>query len=186
MYHHYLEKEKSKKEIEAWLKECSCISEIDVNKIKEYFRSGCDPQLTNLTGKGWVSDNEINLLFNNLNKTVTNVMCLLCTPDKYVPEDLVKKSKDFINGKVLIALNVQHDPSGRTFIADGTRNGNHWALLALDTEAQWAYYGDSLGWAIPSNLKIMVEPLLKKVGLTLEPYGINECNFYPRQTCSDM
>ena len=33
---------------------------------------------------------------------------------------------------------------------------------------------------------IMVEPILKKVGLTLEPYGINECNFYPRQTCSDM
>lgn len=114
-------------------------------------------------------------------------MCLLCTPDKYVPEDLVKKS---IAGKVLIALNVQHDPSGRTFVADRSRKGNHWALLALDTEIKCAYYGDSLGWAIPSNLETMVEPLLKKVGLSLEPFSINECKsmklFYLRQTSSNM
>ena len=44
-----------------------------------------------------------------MNKQCDEVMCVVCTPDKYVNDFLKSKSKDFTNGKVLLALNVGQD-----------------------------------------------------------------------------
>ena len=62
-----------------------------------------------------------------------------------------------------------------------------------------AYYGDSLCWAIPSNLNDMVEPLLQALpnfyikNYSVLPISVSPSrnkqvanHFYPLQTCSDM
>ena len=123
-------------------------------------------------------------------------MCVVCTPDKYVNDFLKSKSKDFTNGKVLLALNVGQDKKSKSiFIADGVRQGNHWTLLAVDVKEKIAYYGDSLRWDVPSNLTHMVEPLLSKLGIQFKSYkcmriqskeSIDLHNFYPTQTCSNI
>ena len=192
-YHQYLEDKKSEKEIQAWLLECESIRGVNMIKIKENLSR--KPLLTHLTGKHWVSDDEISALFQLLNKRFNDVICLVCTPDCYVENETIVKSQVFTGGKVLVALNVKQDSTTKsTTIADGIQKGNHWALLALNTQTRCGYYGDSLGWDIPSNLETMVKPILEKVGINLEAHkivSINGCNstseqFYPRQTCSNM
>lgn len=186
-YHQYWEDKKAMEQVKDWLSNCGSIDGIDVNKIKQYFELGHKPPLTRLTGKQWVSDKEIGTLFKHLNKTFDDVICLVCTPDIYVEDDVMVKSKTFTSGKVLVALNVTQDITSKsTMIADGITKGNHWALLALNAETRCAYYGDSLGWDTPSNLGTMVKPLLQKVGIKLEAYQMVSKHFYPLQTCSDM
>ena len=74
-------------------------------------------------------------------------MCLVCTPDHYINKDIKEKSESFTHGRVLIALNVGRGTiSNSVQIIDGFSKGNHWTLLALDTERKLAYYGDSLSW----------------------------------------
>ena len=116
-------------------------------------------------------------------------MSLVCTPDKFVEEALIIKPKSFANGKVIIALNVRQDVASHSvMIADEINKGNHWALLALDTETKHAYYGD-----IPRNFTCMIKPL---VGIQLDNYTVSLINsasitnssqlFYPTQTCSNL
>ena len=72
-------------------------------------------------------------------------MCLVCTPDHYIKKDIKEKSESFTHGRVIIALNVGCDTiSNSVLITDGVSNGNHWTLLALDTERKPAYYSDSV------------------------------------------
>ena len=109
--------------------------------------------------------------------------------------------------KVLIALNVGCDNTGTCFVSDEKRHGTHWAMLAIDLKNGVTYYGDSLGWPLPSNLTNTVGSNLKRMEGDL---GINimsalnkvvvinksSCNttndpdssawFYPLQTCSDV
>ena len=197
-YHQYLKDRATDKQNQAWLSECESISDVNLKSIKDYFKRpklDHEASLTNLTGKHWVTENEMGLLFKILNRSYTDVMCLVCTPDKHIDETVKIKCETFIGGKVLVALNVGQDiTSNATLIADGGNKGNHWGLLALDTETKHAYYGDSLGWAIPRNLQPMVEPLLQRVGIELQNYTVSSINsendsnplFYPTQTCSDM
>ena len=42
-------------------------------------------------------------------------------------------------------------------MADGKRQGCHWALLFIDLKRCQSYYGDSLGWPLPTNLEEMVK-----------------------------
>lgn len=102
---------------------------------------------------------------------------------------MINKSKTFTNGKVLVALNVRQDATSKTFIADESHRGDHWTLLALDTQTKNGYYGDSLKWAIPNDLENVVEPLLQKINFNLKTYNIVDSSndfFYPVQTCSNM
>ena len=38
-----------------------------------------------------------------------------------------------------------------------------WALLAIDISDPKVYYGDSLGWSLPTNIADTVVPNLKKI-----------------------
>ena len=115
-----------------------------MKKIKEFFSQSKvenEKLLVNLTKDRWVNDNEIVLLFRILNKQCDEAMCVVCTPDKYANDFLKSKSKDFTNGKVLLAHNVgkvllAHNvgQDKSIFIADGVRQGNHWTLLAVDVK----------------------------------------------------
>ena len=48
-------------------------------------------------------------------------------------------------------------------MADGDRDGCHWALLFADLEKCKCYYGDSLGWPLPTNLEEVVRPNFNKI-----------------------
>ena len=65
--------------------------------------------------------------------------------------------------KVLIALNVGRDDTGTCYVSDEKRLGAHWAMLAIDLKNGVAYYGDSLGWPLPSNLTNTVGSNLKRM-----------------------
>ena len=49
------------------------------------------------------------------------------------------------------------------YVSDGKRGGVHWALLAIDLNDHKVYYGDSLGWSLPTNIADTVVPNLKKI-----------------------
>ena len=44
------------------------------------------------------------------------------------------------------------EDSGTTLMSNGSLQGNHWALLAIDVGNKCAYYGNSLQWPVPHNL----------------------------------
>ena len=201
LYHFDLNRKHDKEKIQTWLSECGSIHGINMKKIKEFFSQSKlenEKVLVNLTGDRWVTDNEIEQVFSILNKQYDDVMCVVCTPDNHVSDFLKTKSKDFTSGKILLALNVGQDHKSKTvFIADGIRQGNHWTLLALDTEQKVAYYGDSLRWDTPENLLHRVEPLLSKLRIQFKAYKIlpipsmkkepvNIYPFYPTQACSNV
>ena len=67
-----------------------------MKKIKEFFSQSKvenEKLLVNLTKDRWVTDNEIERLFSILNKQCDEVMCVVCTPDKYV-NDFLKSIKN--------------------------------------------------------------------------------------------
>ena len=90
-------------------------------------------------------------------------------------------------------------------MADGKREGCHWALLFVDLERCQSYYGDSLGWPLPTNLEEMVKPNIKEIEKVLhvdlrnsvrnitalhkttkQKHRCSSCDFYPLQTCSTV
>ena len=109
--------------------------------------------------------------------------------------------------KVIVAVNVGCDDNGTYYVSDEKQQGVHWALLALDLKKHRIYYGDSLGWPLPSNLSNTVGSNLKRME---EDLGINimtslenttvinklsdagfissdSCKlFYPLQSCSNV
>ncbi len=104
------------------------------------------PFLQNLIGNRWVTEKEIDNIFNILSNKFVNTFCLVNKPDQYMDDTLKAKKDQFMCSKykerVLIAL----------FVANGLKNGNHWTLLVLDIQSHTAYYCDSLGWNVPQNL----------------------------------
>ena len=52
-----------------------------------------------------------------------------------------------------VAINVGCSRESGYYVPDGKRDGCHWALLFADFEK---YYGDSLGWTLPTNLEEVV------------------------------
>ena len=54
--------------------------------------------------------------------------------------------------KVLVALNVGCDDIGTCYVSDEKRLGAHWPMLVIDLKNGVTYYGNSLGWPLPSSL----------------------------------
>lgn len=78
-----------------WLSECDRISgDMGINITKINLSSDKCPSLDNLIGNQWVTEKEINILFSILNRDYNEVLCLLCTPDKFITEALKMKSQN--------------------------------------------------------------------------------------------
>ena len=65
--------------------------------------------------------------------------------------------------KVIITMNVGCDNTDTCYVSDEKRRGAHWALLVIDLQNGVTYYGDSLGWPLPSNLINTVGSNLKRM-----------------------
>ena len=74
--------------------------------------------------------------------------------------------------------------------------GNHGSLLVIHINDTNSYYGDSLSWPLPCNLKSAIKTTIDFLSVDLH-MNINECldnisilnsseKFYPSQTCSNM
>ena len=109
--------------------------------------------------------------------------------------------------RVIVALNVGCDDTGKCYVSDGKRQGVHWTLLILDSKNSITYYGDSFGCPLPSNSLNTVGSNLKRmegdlgINITSSLENIVTINkltrdtsndidtgkwFYPLQTCSDV
>ena len=225
-YHEYLALRKKVAEEKAWLKQSKQNCEglgINFDKINQYFRDhvwstdNYNPitSIRNITGKRWLSDDVIDRVFDIINMKHDDTVCFVCKPTRIMYSstglnDKMHSIRD--NGitlsKVIVALNVGCDDDGTYYVSDEKWQGVHWALLVIDLKNGTTYYGDSLGWSLPSNLASTVGSNLKRMeedlGIkmtSLENIIINinklSCDagnissdtckwFYPLQSCSHV
>ena len=211
--------EKKVAEENAWLdqaKECCVMLSIDIDKIYQYFEdnvwsTGNKSSIRTLMCERWLTDEIIDTVFGILNKKHSDTICFVCKPTRimYSSAGLSEKLRSICDNsleisRVLIALNVGYDSSGAYYVSDESRQGLHWALLVIDVKSGKSYYGDSLGWSIPSNLVDTVGSNLKRMendmGLNIinlenvidiSKFSCSTCSescqlFYPLQSCSHV
>ena len=58
------------------------------------------------------------------------------------------------------ALNVKRI-NGKVFVG----NGNHWTYFVFSTSLDELYYGDTLGWNLPSNLLTVMKPVFEALSM---------------------
>ena len=142
--------------------------------IESYFKemvwTGLIPekgkQLRNLVGGRWTTDSEITAIFDLLNKQHSDVLYFTARPTKFLyafsklrDKLCLVKESDITLRQIYVAINVgcSHDSKYMYYVADGKTQGCHWALLFIDLKRCQSYYGDSLGWPLPTNLEEMVK-----------------------------
>ena len=98
--------------------------------------------------------------------------------------------------------------SGTSIASNQLLTGNHWTVIATEFDAKLSYYGDSLGYPIPSNLIVETQQVFTELRILLgeqiaTSYTVialyihktafdtkgkhacsRECHNYPVQTCS--
>ena len=222
-YHEHKLERKLQGEEREWLRGCELLCRntgIDIAKIKQFFeaqvwnKSNARLCGRNFVEKRWISDSDMEVLFDIANKQHNDTICFVSGPNKhlYAFSQLQKKLETTTrNGikikRVLIALHVGSKDNGTTFVSHGSMQGNHWSLLAINVENRSAYYGDSLRWPVPQNLISALEENLRvlecKLGIDIHSCvqdiitihqpcgGTHTCpeqgtSFYPLQTCSNV
>ena len=108
-------------------------------------------------GNCWISDSDMDTLLDIANKQYSDTICFASKPNKQLrafSQIQTKLETTLRYGlkikRILITLHVGSEESG-TFISNGSMQGNHWSLLAIDIENKNAYCGDSLEWPVPLN-----------------------------------
>ena len=61
----------------------------------------------------------------------------------------------------VIILNVMQLKNGTTQVANVDNQGNHCSYLKVDCANKTWIYADSLGWSLPTNNRLSLEPFLK-------------------------
>ena len=181
-YHKYIAHKKKVVEEKAWLKHAAQNCEglgVNIDKINQYFKDNVwsttsfNPTTCrcNLVGNRWLTDDVIEIVFDTINSKHDDTVCFVCTPTRVMYSSVrlnnkVQKIRE--NGttmsRVIVALSVGCDDTGKCYVSDGKRQGVHWTLLILDLKNDITYYGDSLGWPLPSNLLNTVGSNLKTNG----------------------
>ena len=213
-YHDGVQHKRKIREEKKWLHDVNKLSSevgVDLPEIKRYFEehiwtSKQHAPIQSLVGDRWLSNYDIDAIFDLINKKYDNTIAFVCKPSQFMyglQEKIDETIKNKTNiTKIFIALNVGCD-KGEIFVSDEKRSGIHWSLLIIDVSTNTAYYGDSLAWSLPSNLISAVESSLKIILSELE-IDIRKClqniivlqksgvpingrtPFYPLQTCSNM
>ena len=118
----------------------------------------------NFVGKRWISDSDMDTLLDIANKINSTMI--------QTKLETILKSRIKLK-RILIALHVESEDNGTTFVSHGSMQGNHWSLLAIDVENKSAYYGDSLMWPVSYMISALEENLHMlecKLGI-----GIHSC-----------
>ena len=171
-YHEYITFKKKVAEENTWLEQakqnCGSLG-IDIDKVYQYFRDNVWPtcarnnyhiaSVRTLVGERWLTDEVIDTVFGIINKKHDDIICFLYKPTWIMHSSAGLSEKlhrmyDNSLSRVIVALNVDYDDRGTYYVSDEKRQGVHWALLVIDVKNGTSYYGDSLGWSVPSNLAI--------------------------------
>ena len=160
----------------------------------------------------WLTYNVIETVFDIVNMTHDNTICVVCKPTKVMYSfvrlnDKVRNicENSFTVSRVFVAMNVGCDDTGTCYVSHERRHGIHWALLVIDLKNDVTNYGDSFGWPLLSNLIDTVGSNLKQIDKDLRKNSMSSfensviinrssCDvsnasdlgkwFYPLQTCS--
>ena len=115
-------------------------------------------QLSKLACNRWLSDELLECLANIVNLSSEDCLCLVLSEyNKGRLQDYITKA---LHGRTSIRLafwiiNVQIDPMSGTAVASNRLlTGNHWTVVATDFDAKLSFYGDSLGYPVPTNLVV--------------------------------
>ena len=83
-------------------------------------------------GKRWLSDYEIDKVFNIVNEVYDNTIGFVCKPTHilYSSSGLHEKIQSILKkgikvSRIIVALNVDRNADGTCFVSDGKRDGTH-------------------------------------------------------------
>ena len=69
---------------------------------------------------------------------------------------------------IFLIVNVQIDAiTGSSVVSNTLMSGNHWTVVALDLNSKASFYGDPLGYPVPTNLLVELIQILDYVSTAL-------------------
>ena len=120
-------------------------------------------QLSKLACSRWLTEELLEGLANIVNKSSDDCLCLVLS--EYNKRQLGKYTATSLHDRSSIRLaffivNVSIDPlSGTAIASNQLLTGNHWTVIATDFDSKLSYYVDSLGYPVPSNLIVEIQPV---------------------------
>ena len=181
-YHESVQSKQRMNEERDWLYSARQIGsrlKISMTEIDKYFQkmwtAAASSPIQNLVGNRWLTDSDIDSIFQIINKKYHNIVAFVCKPRQCMYSsaglrDKVTQCNGTCITKIIIALNVGREENGTCYVSNEGRSGIHWSLLIIDINKHTAYYGDSLAWPLPTNLTNIVE---SSSTLVLADLGIN-------------
>eukprot|EP00112_Aurelia_sp_Birch-Aquarium-sp1_P005421 Seg1616.2 transcript_id=Seg1616.2/GoldUCD/mRNA.D3Y31 product="hypothetical protein" protein_id=Seg1616.2/GoldUCD/D3Y31 len=117
----------------------------------------------------WVSLGLVQAFVKIMNATESSSRALILNGfDRYTSKrinELLQLSPE--NSKLehlLLLINVGlESTTGKSFVSDYSRKGNHWAVLDIDITNKKFLYCDSLGWPVPDDLRQMISPIIRSL-----------------------
>ena len=171
----------------------------------------CD-DLARFTCDRWLTDAILEHVCDLLNQQCNNIaFFVLSEANKMTLPTLIHTTvtiKKETLQKIVAILNVRIDRETESSAVTCSLipTGNHWVVFVIDMSTGTSYYADPLGYPMPYNLKIELDPFLQHLNKTINreiDYPIQlmhkvnfdvtgrhlclgECLTYPSQTCSSM
>ncbi|XP_062520458.1 uncharacterized protein LOC134195452 [Corticium candelabrum] len=169
-------------------------------------------QLSKLACSRWLTDEVVESLANLFNRSSQDCLCLVLS--EFHKFRLRESIMSALHGRntirlIFLIVNVQIDAVTQTAVASNKlMSVNHWTVLATDVTAKTSYYGDPLGYPIPTNLLVETKEAFAHLGSALDQrIGIfqhvaamhrplfdangkhicsRQCLNFPVQTCSSL
>ena len=121
--------------------------------------------LSLLTSKNWLNLEIINVFIKLINNSRTTCQVISLSDIQHsTHERLKQKSKEWKSNGIeccVIILNAMQLKNRTTQVATVDNQGNHWSCLKVDFANKTWIYADSLGWSLPTNIRLSLEPFLK-------------------------
>ena len=131
------------------------------------FSSGISAeQISKLCCDRWLSCDIIDGVFAMINQSNDTHYFAVCTEALIHSVRAQQRLCSTITNKlpqlkyIQFALNVKRI-NGKVFVG----NGNHWTYFVFSTSLDELYYGDTLGWNLPSNLLTVMKPVFEALSM---------------------
>ena len=117
------------------------------------------------TSKNWLNLEIINVFIKLINNSSTTGQVISLSDIQHsTHERLKQKSKEWKSNGIeccVIILNVMQLKNGTTHVATVGNQGSHWSCLKVGFANKTWIHTDSLGWPLPTNIRLSLEPFLK-------------------------
>ena len=121
--------------------------------------------LSLLTSKNWLNLEIINVFIQLINNSRTTGQVISLSDIQHsTHERLKQRSKEWQSNGIeccVIILSVMQLKNGIIQVATVGNQGNHWSCLKVDFGNKTWIYADSIGWPLPTNIRLSLERFLK-------------------------